>query len=67
MLYYRAINGMNFKNKPSKKNYFNEGKWVEKPRRSEILVCSCGNKYIKTRPGQKTCVTCIVKATSVQH
>lgn len=37
------------------------GKWVEKPTRMEILVCSCGNKYIKTRKGQTVCVQCINK------
>ena len=33
--------------------------WVPKPRKSEIVLCACGNKYIKTRPGQTTCVRCI--------
>ena len=37
------------------------GKWVEKPRISEILVCSCNNKYIKTRKDQITCIKCMVK------
>lgn len=36
-----------------------KGKWVEKPRRMAILVCSCGNKYVKSRHIQKVCVRCI--------
>ena len=35
------------------------GKWVYKPTRSTVLVCSCGNKYIATREGQTVCVSCI--------
>lgn len=26
---------------------------------SKILDCKCGNKYIKTRPDQETCLYCI--------
>ena len=37
------------------------GKWVERPRRTETLVCACGNRYIKTRPRQKECVPCMVR------
>ena len=37
------------------------GKWVERPRRTETLVCACGNRYIKTRPRQKECIPCIVR------
>jgi len=35
------------------------GIWVEKPRRCEILICPCGNKYLKTREGQTVCIKCI--------
>ena len=35
------------------------GKWVYKPTRSAVLVCSCGNKYISTRKDQTVCVSCI--------
>ena len=35
------------------------GKWVEKITHSEILICACGNKYLKTRANQITCVRCI--------
>lgn len=41
------------------KNFNRTGKWVEKPRLSEILTCSCGNKYIKARIGQTLCVKCM--------
>ena len=37
------------------------GVWVERPRRCEILICSCGNKYLKTREGQTVCIKCINK------
>jgi hypothetical protein len=40
------------------------GKWVEKPRISEVLVCFCGNKYIKTRKDQVICVRCLAKVIS---
>lgn len=53
--------------KPIKKvsKTFNQaGKWVEKPRLSHILVCSCGNKYIKTRLNQKLCVKCMYPVRS---
>ncbi len=44
------------------KTFQRDGKWVHKPTRSEILVCSaCANKYIKTRPEQKICVKCMAK------
>ncbi len=37
------------------------GKFIERPRRTETLVCACGNRYIKTRPRQKECVQCMVR------
>jgi hypothetical protein len=37
------------------------GIWIEKPRQKEILVCECGNKYIKTRDKQTSCVRCIAE------
>lgn len=48
--------------KPKTKFVRKMGQWVEKPRRMEILTCSCGNKYIKTRDLQKVCVKCLSKA-----
>lgn len=47
--------------KPKAKFVRKMGQWVEKPRRMEILTCSCGNKYIKTRDHQKVCVKCLNK------
>ena len=35
------------------------GVYVYKPIRSIILECSCGNKYIATRPKQRTCLDCV--------
>lgn len=37
-------------------------KWAAKPvvpMRSLILICVCGNKYIKTRDEQIVCLRCI--------
>lgn len=49
------------KNNPNN-HAFNFGHgFVEKPRRCEIRVCSCGNKYIKTRPRQNVCLKCMNK------
>ncbi|MCR4334791.1 MAG: hypothetical protein NUV47_03660 [Patescibacteria group bacterium] len=41
------------------------GKWIEKKTIAEILVCVCGNKYIKTRKNQTVCVRCIAKLQEV--
>jgi len=41
------------------------GKWVERPRRTETLVCECGNRYIKTRLKQTECINCITKHAKV--
>ena len=54
--------------KPAKKNEIPEkaahnswGSWVERPRRASILLCECGNRYIKTRKGQTVCVQCLFR------
>ncbi len=45
---------------PSRKTFQNTvGKWVVKTTRTEILLCTCGNKYIKTRKDQAVCVRCL--------
>lgn len=41
------------------KQFQQDGRWVVKLRKTEILVCTCGNKYLKTRPGQTVCLRCI--------
>ncbi len=43
----------------SPKTFQHLGKWVEKRTVSEILVCACGNKYIKTRKEQTLCIKCM--------
>jgi hypothetical protein len=37
------------------------GKWIDNPSAPVVVVCTCGNKYIKTRPGQNQCLRCFVK------
>ncbi len=55
------------KMKPVKPRTFqSKGKWVEKPRISEVLVCVCNNKYIKTRKNQVTCIKCMVNALKLK-
>jgi len=50
----------------TRKTYQKDGKWVERPGHTMILVCSCGNKYIKTRENQVLCVRCIGKVVIVK-
>ncbi|HVV14935.1 MAG TPA: hypothetical protein VHD55_00820 [Candidatus Paceibacterota bacterium] len=38
------------------------GHWTAAPRRTTTLVCECGARYIKTRPGQTMCMVCTRKA-----
>ncbi len=40
------------------KNFMKNGKWIEKTKAPAVVLCSCGNKYIKTRPRQKECLSC---------
>ena len=35
------------------------GKWILKTTKSQIFICVCGAKYLKTRKNQNTCVACI--------
>ncbi len=49
-------------NKPSQ----NYGKWIYKTTVSTVLLCICGNKYLKTRPNQITCVKCMAGAVVVK-
>ncbi len=48
------------------KTFNKNGKWVAKPLKTTALVCTCGNKYIKTRRMQKECLTCIYKSAHVR-
>ena len=34
------------------------GKWINNPNKTVVVVCECGNKYIKTRVGQTACLRC---------
>lgn len=47
--------------KGPRKQYQQNGHWIVKPSKTEILLCACGNKYIKTRPGQGACLRCTYK------
>ena len=47
---------------PSKKTFQKEGKWIEK-QNAAVILCVCGNKYIKTRDRQTMCVRCLSNRT----
>ena len=52
---------------PSRKTFQNSlGKWIEKKTRTEILLCSCGVKYIKTRKDQTVCIRCIYRTLPIK-
>lgn len=44
------------------KNFMKNGRWIDNPNKPAVVVCACGNKYIKTRRGQTECIACIYKA-----
>ncbi|HUO50604.1 MAG TPA: hypothetical protein VMU25_03545 [Candidatus Paceibacterota bacterium] len=46
------------------KAFFKDGKWIDNPNAIAVVVCACGNKYIKTRPQQARCLRCIKEAES---
>ena len=54
------------KEKIQPRTFQSKGKWVEKPRISEVLICACNNKYIKTRKNQLACIKCIVRAMKLK-
>jgi hypothetical protein len=41
------------------KTFQKDGKWIERPTHSNILICDCGNKYLKTRKNQTECLVCM--------
>lgn len=45
------------------KNFMKDGKWTDNPNPPAVVLCPCGNKYIKTRVGQETCLLCLGKST----
>lgn len=50
------------KHQPEKgvrKTFQQDGRWIIRSRVSPIVICACGNRYIKTRPYQRVCLWCI--------
>ena len=43
------------------KQYHKDGQWIVKPGKTQVYLCKCGNKYLKTRPGQGVCIRCLYK------
>lgn len=41
------------------KTFQQDGHWIEKPNKTAILICVCGNRYLKTRPRQEKCLRCV--------
>ena len=41
------------------KTFQQDGHWIEKPNKTAILICTCGNRYLKTRPHQAECLRCM--------
>lgn len=41
------------------KNFLQDGKWIENPNTIQVVICACGNKYIKTRDVQTKCLSCM--------
>ncbi len=50
----------------STRTFQKNGKWVEKKHVTEVLVCACGYKYIKTREGQTTCLKCMALTKNIK-
>ncbi len=48
------------------KTFMQDGRWIERPGRTPILICVCGERYIKTRATQKTCFRCMSDEASVK-
>lgn len=44
------------------KTFQQDGHWIEKPNKTQIFICTCGNRYLKTRPKQEQCLRCISAA-----
>lgn len=42
-----------------RKTFQQDGRWIERPQKTPIFICECSNRYLKTRPGQRKCLTCI--------
>ncbi len=44
--------------KPVQKHVW--GRVTESKQRTVTMICTCGNKYIKTRKGQTECLWCLL-------
>ena len=44
------------------KTFQHNGHWIEKTSVTPILLCVCGNRYLKTRHGQTKCLRCTSQA-----
>lgn len=44
------------------KTFQQDGHWIEKPNKTQIFICTCGNRYLKTRPKQEQCLRCVSAA-----
>ncbi len=51
---------------PMKKNGKRIVHWYERPLKVPVQVCVCGNKYVKTRKNQKTCLPCLFKEAAAR-
>ncbi|MEI7720106.1 MAG: hypothetical protein WCI89_02775 [bacterium] len=45
-----------------RKTFQQDGQWIERPNKTTILICLCGNRYLKTRLKQEKCLRCISRA-----
>ena len=45
-----------------KKTFQQDGQWIERPNKTIILICVCGNRYLKTRAKQEKCLRCISRS-----
>ena len=41
------------------KDFYQDGKWIEKPKPTVVSLCACAGRFIKTRKGQTKCLTCM--------
>jgi len=41
------------------KTFHKDGHWIENPHKAPVLMCACGNRYLKTRHAQVKCLRCI--------
>lgn len=49
------------------KTFQQDGHWIEKPNKTQILICVCGNRYLKTRPKQEKCLRCISATVTLRR